>query len=84
MSFQYTYIGGRAAQHSVSVVVVVVAAVYCRLSEEWVLFHNKGQKNRWSSYIVRYCNIRPSQIKESGEKRHKFDQEMAIVEPYVY
>ena len=49
-------------------VVAVAVAVYCRLSEEWLFFHNKGQKNRWSSYIIRYCNIRPSNIKGSREK----------------
>ena len=52
----------------VSVSVVVVVAVYCRLSEEWLFFHKKGQKNRQSSYIIRYCDIRPSNIKKSGEK----------------
>ena len=55
------------ARRSVSVVAVVVA-VYCRLSEEWLFFQNKGQKNRGSSYIIRYCDIRPSNIKKSGEK----------------
>ena len=37
-----TRIGGRA----VLVVSVAVVAVYCRLSEEWLFFHNKDNKKK--------------------------------------
>ena len=44
----------------------------------------KVQKIRHSSSIIRYHDIKPSNIKEIREKRHKCDQEMAIVDPYMY
>ena len=59
--------------------VVVVVAVYCRLSEGWLFFHNKGQKNRRSSSIIRYCNIRPSNIKENREKAINLTKEWPLL-----
>ena len=77
-SFQYTYLrqwhdddGGvrrRTFRWFVVATAVVAVAVYCRLFEEWLFFHNKGPKIRHSSSIIRYHDIKPRKVKESRRK----------------